>query len=122
MEPFDWTWVSQIAPDDLPDRITTYLAAHQTRDLDTAIAQYTPDAVVTDEGHDHDGPSAIRAWLARSATEYTYTTTLTAAYRADQHHFDVLHRLQGNFPGGVADLHYRFTLRDGHIARLVIEP
>ncbi|GAB3001977.1 nuclear transport factor 2 family protein [Amycolatopsis acidiphila] len=122
MEQFDWTQVNEIAPDDLPDAITTYLVAHHTRDLDTAIGQYTPDAVVTDERRDHHGPAEIRAWLARSVTEYTYTTTLTAAYRADQDHFDVLHRLQGDFPGGIADLHYRFTLRDGHVARLVIEP
>jgi hypothetical protein len=78
--------------------------------------------VVTDERHDHHGPEEIRAWLARSATEYTYTTTLTAAYRADDSHFDVLHRLQGDFPGGIVDLHFRFALRDGRIARLVIAP
>jgi hypothetical protein len=122
MERFDWTHIAEIAPDDLPDMITTYLLAHRTRELDTAIAHYTADAVVTDEGHDHHGPEEIRAWLARSATEYTYTTTITAAYRADDRHFDVLQRLQGDFPGGVVDLHFRFTLRDGRIARLVIAP
>ena len=26
-----------------------------------------------------------------------------------------------DFPGGTVDLHFRFTLRDGRIARLVIE-
>ena len=122
MEQFDWTQVSQIAPEELPDVITTDLIAHQTRDIDSAIAHYTIDAVVTDEGRDHRGAAEIRTWLGRAATEYTYTTTLTAAYRADQDHFDVLHRLQGNFPGGIADLHFRFTLRDGLVARLIIEP
>jgi hypothetical protein len=33
-----------------------------------------------------------------------------------------VHHLEGDFPGGVADLHFRFTLRDGLISRLVIEP
>jgi ketosteroid isomerase-like protein len=122
MERFDWTHVAEIAPDDLPAMITKYLTAHQARDLDTAIALYTADAVVTDEGHDYHGPDEIRAWLARSATEYTYTITLTAAYRADDSHFDVLHHLQGDFPGGVVDLHFRFALRDGRIARLAIAP
>ena len=32
------------------------------------------------------------------------------------------HRLEGNFPGGVVDLRYQFTLRGGHIELLVIEP
>ncbi|WP_371400866.1 nuclear transport factor 2 family protein [Kribbella sp. NBC_00662] len=122
MEQFDWTQASEIAPDELPDLITTYLSAHQTRDLDTAIAQYTTDAVVTDDGHDHHGPAEIATWLARAATEYTYTSTVKAAYRADQNHFDVLHHLEGNFPGGTADLHFRFTLRNNLIAQLLIEP
>jgi hypothetical protein len=36
----------------------------------------------------------------------------------------VTHYLEGNFPGGTADLHFhfRFTLRSGKIARLGIEP
>jgi hypothetical protein len=34
----------------------------------------------------------------------------------------VVHHLEGDFPGGVVDLHFRFTLRDALIARLVIEP
>jgi hypothetical protein len=29
-------------------------------------------------------------------------------------------RLEGDFPGGVADLEQRFTVRDGEITRLVI--
>ncbi len=40
----------------------------------------------------------------------------------DDSHYDARHHLEGNFPGGVVDLHFRFTLRDGQIARLVIEP
>jgi hypothetical protein len=42
MERFDWTHVTEIAPDDLPDLITKYLMAHQARDLDTAIARTPP--------------------------------------------------------------------------------
>ena len=40
----------------------------------------------------------------------------------DVDHYDVTHHLEGNFPGGQVDLHYRFALSDGVIARLVIEP
>ena len=39
----------------------------------------------------------------------------------DDDRYDVRHHLEGNFPGGQVDLHFRFTLRDGSIARLVIE-
>ena len=107
---------------DLPEVITGYLAAHQARDLDAALRRYTPDAVVTDEGQTHAGHAAIRAWLARSASEYTYTSELTSATRSGDDRFDAVHHLEGNFPGGVVDLHFRFTLRDGLISGLVIEP
>ena len=59
-------------------------------------------------------------WPPRSA-EYTYTTEFTGATTTDST-VDVGQHLEGNFPGGVADLHYRFTLDGTSISRLVIEP
>jgi hypothetical protein len=107
---------------ELPDSITGYLAAHQARDLDGAMPRYTADAAVTDEGRTYIGHNEIRAWLARAASEYTYTIELISAARSGDDRFDAVHHLEGDFPGGVADLHFRFTLRDGLISRLVIEP
>ena len=111
-----------IEPGGLPEIITSYLKAHQARDLDVAMRSYDPDATVTDEGRTYRGPDEIRAWLAQSASEYTYTIELTGASKLDNDRYDVTHHLQGNFPGGTADLHFRFTLRNGKITRLVIEP
>ena len=111
----------RIDPAELPDFITSYLKAHQARDLDQAVRSYAPDATVTDEGRTYHGPDEIRAWLSRSASEFTYTIELTGAAKIDQDHYDVTHHLEGNFPGGQVDLHFRFTLRDGLIAQLVIE-
>jgi uncharacterized protein (TIGR02246 family) len=108
--------------EDLPAVVTTYLSAHRDRDAPTATGLFTPDAVVTDEGRDHRGPDAIRAWLTRAASAYTYTTTFAGAARTGADHVDVRQHLEGDFPGGVVDLHFRFTLRDGRISRLVIEP
>jgi hypothetical protein len=107
---------------ELPEIITGYLKAHQARDLDVAIQSYEPDAAVTDEGRTYNGHAEIRAWLSRSASEYTYTIETTGASKLGDDNYDVMHHLEGNFPGGMADLHFRFTLRDGKITRLVIEP
>ncbi|HEY4452968.1 MAG TPA: nuclear transport factor 2 family protein [Pseudonocardiaceae bacterium] len=107
---------------DLPAVITSYLTAHQARDLDPALASYTEDAVTVDEGKTYRGKREIRAWLARSASEYTYTIELVGAERVDDQHYVATHHLEGNFPGGVADLRFQFTLRDDLIAELVIEP
>ncbi|MFI5611717.1 nuclear transport factor 2 family protein [Amycolatopsis sp. NPDC051903] len=106
----------------LPAVITTYLTVDQARDLDPALACYTDDAVVTDEGRTHRGKHEIRNWLNRAASRYTYTTTLVAAHHVDNEHYVAVHHLQGDFPGGVVDLRLQFTLDGDRIAELVIEP
>lgn len=111
-----------IVPADLPGAVTRYLRAHIARDTATAVAAFTPDATVTDDGRAYEGLAAIERWLDRAASEYTYTTELTAAERADAEHWTVTNHLEGDFPGGVVDLRYRFALRDGLIERLDIAP
>jgi ketosteroid isomerase-like protein len=108
--------------DVLPATITGYLAAHLAREVDAATSRFTDDAVVVDEGHTYTGPAEIAAWLDRSASEYTYTIELTGTERIDDAHYVATHHLEGNFPGGVVDLHFRFTLRGDRISALTIEP
>jgi ketosteroid isomerase-like protein len=107
--------------DALPDTIKTFMTALDAREVDHALATLTPDAVVTDEGHDYKGPDEIGAWVGTAAAEYTYTTAFTGATTTEAG-VDVGQHLEGNFPGGVADLHYRFTLNGALICRVVIEP
>ena len=111
-----------IAAADLPEAVATYLAAHRASDTRTASAQFTETAVVVDDGHTYTGRTEIDAWLARSSSEYTYTTTLLRSERLDAAHYRAVQRLEGNFPGGVVDLRYTFALRSGTITELVIEP
>ncbi|GIF70384.1 hypothetical protein Ais01nite_84190 [Asanoa ishikariensis] len=106
----------------LPATITTYLKAHQARDVETALSVFTVDALVRDDGHTYTGTAEIRDWLGGAGAEYTFTTELTGASEVDAEHFDVRQRLAGDFPGGVVDLHYRFTLRGPAVSELVIEP
>jgi len=106
----------------LPAVITAYLAAHRARDVETALAVFTADAVVRDDGHTYRGTGEIRGWLDSAGAEYTFTTSLTGVSSTDAAHYDVRQRLEGDFPGGVVDLHYRFTLRGAAVSELVIEP
>jgi len=106
----------------LPAVVTTYLTAHRAGDVATAIRSFTAGAAVTDEGQTVHGQAAIRTWLGSAGGEYTYTTEFAGATAMDAAHVDVAQRLEGNFPGGVADLHYIFTLDGDLISRLVIEP
>ena len=107
--------------DELPETVKTYLTAHDNGENARVLATFTADAVVTDEGHDHAGREHIEAWLNGPAGEFTYTTEFLSATTLDVNHVDVLQRLEGNFPGGLADLHYRFTMDGALIGRLVIE-
>lgn len=106
----------------LPAPISTYLAAHREHDTTTAIAAFAADATVTDEGRTHEGVDQIRAWMEKSSGEFTYTTSFVSASRDDAGGWDVVQHLEGDFPGGEVDLHFRFALEGDRIARLVIEP
>ncbi|GAA1011794.1 hypothetical protein Aple_013220 [Acrocarpospora pleiomorpha] len=111
-----------IALDSLPGTISGFLAAHDTHDIAAELAHFTPDATVVDDGSTHTGIDAIETWLNRTTSAFTYTTTPTAAERTGDRQYTVTQHVEGDFPGGTVDLHYRFTLRDALIEHLIIEP
>ncbi|MEV6414801.1 nuclear transport factor 2 family protein [Kribbella sp. NPDC051718] len=97
----------------LPHSITTYLReadpAHRANAHDL-LSAFTPDAVVVDEETTYTGHDEIHRWRETAATEYTYTVELTHVEKLDETHYVTTNHLEGNFPGGVVDLLYRFTL------------
>lgn len=107
---------------DVPAVIATYQHAHDRRDTDTALAAFGPDATVIDDGETYVGAERIRWWLTNTASEFTYTRTLTGAEDLGDGAFIVHNHLSGNFPGGEADLRYRFQLRDCLIHHVEIAP
>lgn len=112
-----------LALDQLPEVIARYLAAQGGRDTPAVRASaFTSDAIVTDDGSTYEGAEAVLQWLDRTAGAYTYTITPTAAERTGEERYTVSQHLEGNFPGGTVDLHFRFTLRGVLVERLVIEP
>jgi hypothetical protein len=113
---------TSIQPDQLPAPIRGYLAAHVARDADAALRAFTPTAVVADDGTTYRGTEEIRRFVSRAGLEFRYTTTLVAAERTDEAHWVVTNRLEGDFPGGVVDLRYRFAMDGDLIAELVIAP
>jgi hypothetical protein len=116
------TTPTSIRPDQLPATILGYLDAHLRRDADTALRAFTPAAVVVDDGTTYRGTEEIRDFLSRAGAEFTYTTTLLAAERTDDAHWVATNRLEGDFPGGVVDLRYRFAMEGDLVAELVIAP
>jgi ketosteroid isomerase-like protein len=104
-----------------PDIIIRYFKAADDKDFDTLIACFTEDATVFDEDKTYGGHAEIRQWRSTTASQWEYTVTVTGS-SPDGDGYLVRVHLVGNFPGGEADLRYRFTLRDGLISALSIVP
>ena len=105
-----------ITLDQLPSPVSAYLKTPSD------LAPFTTDATVVDEDRTHTGIEAVTAWATRTSGEFTYTTTPLSAERTGKNAYTVTQHLEGDFPGGEVDLHFRFTLRGDLIAHLVIEP
>src|SRR5689334_10969089 len=104
----------------LPTTVRDFLAAHVVRDADTASSFLAEDAVVVDQGETFRGREKIHAFVRDAGSEFQYTTEQIGAYRVDDANWVVTVRLEGTFPGGVAELDYRFALRGDLIAEIVI--
>ena len=112
-----------IDPSDLPEAISRYLTGRAAKDVSAAATAFAPEATVTDDAQTYEGAEAITRWIGQTDTEYTYTTTLVGAERDAPDRYTVRQRLEGDFPGGVVELSYRFALSShGLISELSIAP
>lgn len=111
---------TDLPSDLLPTTVREFLAAHVARDVDTALSFLVEDAVIVDQDETFRGREKAHAFLRDAGSEFEYTTEQIGARRVDDAHWVVTVRLEGTFPGGVAELDYRFALRDGLVAELVI--
>lgn len=98
-----------------PPVVTRYLKAADAADAQGCADCFTADGFVLDEGVTHRGRAAIADWRVTTAARWTYTTTVTGVRElgADGE-FRVDVRVEGDFPGAVADLTFGFTL-DGDL-------
>lgn len=102
-------------PTTLPPVIASYLERPATE-------QFAAAARVVDEGIERRGTDAIAEWLSTTASEFTFTSEFTGQQQVDADRWIVRAHLEGNFPGGVVDLLYRFTVAGERIGDLVIAP
>ena len=106
----------------LPEVVRLYHSAHDNGDVDSALAAFKPDARVSDDGHVYAGSHEIRHWLAEASKRFSYTRTQIRMTSVTDGVWVVVNRLEGDFPGGIVDLQYRFVLADNLIAELAIAP
>ena len=64
----------------------------------------------------------IRGWRLGPASKYEYTTTLERIDSIDDTHCRASGHIDGNFPGGTAELTWDFSTIGDLISRLTIAP
>src|ERR1700726_351027 len=101
--------------------IALYFEADARRDIDAIVALFTNEAIVVDEGQTYPGTTEIRGWREGGASAYQYTTQVYDTRREGSESYLVTGRLTGNFPGGTAELQWRFTVHHDLISRLEID-
>jgi hypothetical protein len=106
----------------VPQAVEAFQAAHDRRDIPTALAQFADGARVVDDGRIYDGIAGVESFLRTAASEYTFTRTLVSAVEIAPDHWIVTNHLDGDFPGGHVDLAYEFRLASGVITHLTIAP
>jgi ketosteroid isomerase-like protein len=106
----------------MPAAVSRYFDADARRDNDAVVALFTDDAEVVDEGDSWRGVDMIRAWREGPASRYEYTTEVFGTDRTGADEYLVTGRLAGNFPGGSAELRWRFSLAGDRISHLHIAP
>ena len=103
----------------LPSSIQDYFSGKNARDPALAVSGFAPSAVVTDEGGDHRGPPAIKAWIDETTARYDDRADVrTVAASGDD--VRVTAEVSGTFPGSPIVLGFDFTVKDGRIVRLKI--
>jgi hypothetical protein len=107
---------------DTPAVIDRFLKAEQDADFDAFGACFVPDGVVLDEGRTYIGRADIAGWRRAAADGPAFTAEVTAKDTLGPEAVRVVQHLEGDFPGGVADLAYTFALKGDHIAALMVFP
>ena len=103
----------------LPRLLADYFAATNAHDVAAMSAAFSEDATVHDEGRDHRGLAAIRAWMEETIQKYDYQVDPLESSRTGNKAV-VLVSLHGPFPGSPITLQYAFTLEGQMISRLEI--
>ena len=106
--------------DTLNPAIAGYFDDANTRNNESLIRRFAPEAVVVDEGETYRGTDRIREWIAKVQAAFEFTLEPLGAEQRRSETI-VTCRITGNFPGSPADLRHFFTLDGDRIASLTIK-
>lgn len=112
----------ELTNEQLPEAALEFVDGWQAGEADEVEALFAENAVAVDQGETFRGREEIRRWIDESIHLFTTTLTFLGAREVDGM-VGASYRLEGDFPGGVAELEYQFHLdRDGKIVQLDFVP
>jgi hypothetical protein len=103
-----------------PTVVSRFMKAEEDGDFEAFASCFLPAGVVLDEGRTYIGRGEIAGWRQAAADGPDFTATVSAEETLGRDAYRVVQHLEGDFPGGVADLDYLFALKDEQIAALMI--
>jgi hypothetical protein len=106
----------------VPSPVAAYLAAERAKDTEVLGRCFGEAAVVRDEGREHHGPAAIRAWHRAANAKYRYVLEPLDASAGGPGGVVVRARVAGDFPGSPAVMRFNFTVSGDRIASLEVAP
>ena len=106
---------------DLPSSVATYLAAEKAKDAETLGQCFREDAVVRDEGREHRGVAAIKAWHREANAKFRYVVEPLGASVGGPA-VVVRARVAGDFPGSPVEMRFNFTVCEDRIVSLEVVP
>ena len=104
----------------LAGALASYYAAVNARDAERVLALFADDAIVKDEGEEHRGRDAIRAWMRTTTGKYGPIKVEPTAAAESGGETVVTSTVSGDFKGSPATLRYTFALELERITRLEI--
>jgi hypothetical protein len=100
--------------------LASYVACMNANDSAAFSANFAAGAIVRDEGHEHCGTAAIKAWIEEAHRKYQPTLKVTRVTESDGE--TVLTGLvTGNFDGSPLELHHHLTIAGDKIVALSIK-
>jgi hypothetical protein len=103
----------------LPPSVQNYFSGKNARDLTVAVSGFAQSAVVKDEGRDHSGPLAIRAWIAETVARYDDQADVRSV-ASNGNTVEVMAEVSGTFSGSPILLRFNFTVEGDQIILLEI--
>lgn len=99
----------------LPKVVTSLIEAQNSHDSDAYIKNFSPMAIVHDEGKTHKGKEEIKQWIAHSNSQYQ-AFLKPLGYKVGPTESLLTAEVSGAFPGSPAVLQFHMQL-DGDLIK-----